>query len=268
MTLRFAGLVLSAVIAFPATAAGETPSAQEIVDRVIAAADGEAFSKLGVLKLEVEQEETRSDGTSTKRAYTAYIDTAHLENMRMEYPVEVVVAHHGAGGWSTTNGIMDDRPQTSLIAGKTLNQTLFPLLLPHSLRMEGVRVSEVREMTLEGRKVWAIALPFVKGFFFSPFLTTTWIMVVAQDDYSILSIEFVPPVQYRDVSPTGIRYRILKRQEVGGVDLAEQVLLIGINPAGMESGANRVTKIQSSAVPWDTALFLSPIELEALEGED
>ena len=163
---------------------------------------------------------------------------------------------------------MDDRPQTTLVAGKTLNQSLFPLLLPYSLRMEGVRVAGVRELTLDGRKVWALALPFVKGFFFSPVLTTTWVLLVDQDDYSIVSIEFLPPVQYRDVSPTGIRYRILKHQEVGGAIHAEQILLIGISPNGLESGAHRVAKIKSSVVPWDTTLFLSPAELEALEEED
>jgi hypothetical protein len=262
------GLLLSAVVALPAVAADEIPTPQEIVDRMIAAAGGSAFSELGVLKLEVESEETRNDGTSGKMAYTVYVDTAHLGNQRMELPGNVVVGHHGGGGWSTTNGVMDDRPQTSSMAAKTLNQTLFPLLLPYSLEMEGVWVREVRETTLDGRKVWVLALPFVKGFFHSPLLTTTWIMVVAQDDYSIISYEFIPPARHRDVSPTGIRYRILKHQEIDGVELASQLLLIGINSVGMESGANRVTKIESSVIPWDTALFLSPAELAALEEED
>jgi hypothetical protein len=268
MKLCIPALVLSAVVALPAMAAEEMPTPQEIVDRAIAAAGGSAFSKLGVLKLEVEHEETRNDGTSTKMAYTAYVDTAHLENQRIEYPGDIVVGHHGAGGWSTTNGAMDDRPQTSSMAAKTLNQTLFPLLLPHSLKMEGVWASEVRETTLDGRKVWVLALPFAKGFFRSPVLTTTWVMVVAQDDYSIISCEFVPPVQYRDISPVGIRYRILKQQEIAGAEVAAQLLLIGINDVGMESGANRVTKIKSSVIPWDTTLFLSPAEIEVLEQED
>ena len=259
-------VLLPVILAAPVIAVAEkTPEPREIVDRMIAAADGEAFAKIGVLKLEVEKEETRNDGTSTKSTYTLFVDTAHLKNQRIEYPGDVVVAHHGAGGWSTTGGVMDDRPQTSSMAGKILNQTVFPLLLPYSLKMEGVWVKEVRETTLDGRKVWLLALPFAKGFFSSPVMTTTWIMVVAQDDFSILSFEFAPPVQYRDVSPVGIRYRILKRQELDGAQIAEQLLLIGINAAGMESGANRVTKIKASTVPWDAALFLSPAELEALE---
>jgi hypothetical protein len=265
MRLHALKILLPVLLAAPVIAVTEPLEPGEIVDRMIAAAGGEAFLELGVLKLEVEREETRNDGTSAKSSYTLYVDTAHLENQRIEYPGDVVVAHHGAGGWSTKGGKMDDRPQTSSMAKKTLNETLFPLLLPYSLKMEGVWVKEVRETTLDGRKVWVLALPFIKGFFFSPVLTTTWIMVVAQDDYSILSYEFIPPLQYRDVSPMGIRYRILKHQEVQGAKLAEQLLLIGINAAGMESGANRVTKIKASTVPWDAALFLSPAQLDALE---
>jgi hypothetical protein len=261
-------IFLLVLLAAPVIAFAETLEPGEIVDRMIAASGGEAFSKIGILKLEVEEEETRNDGSATKRSYTAYIDTAHLENQRIEYPGDVVVAHHGGGGWSTTLGVMDDRPQTSSMAEKTLKQTLFPLLLPYSLKMEGVWVKEVQETTLNGRKVWALALPFAKGFFASPVMTTTWLMVVAQDDYSILAYEFIPPVQYQDVSPVGIRYRFLKQQEVGGAELAEQLLLIGINHAGMESGANRVTRIKASAQPWDATLFLSPAQVEALEEDD
>ncbi len=261
-------VLLPVLLAAPVVAVAETPEPGEIIDRMIAAAGGEAFAKIGVLKLEVEQEDTRNDGSGTSRVYTAYVDTAHLENQRIEYPGDVVGAHHGAGGWSTKGGKMDDRPQTSSMAQKTLNQTLFPLLLPYSLKMEGVWVKEASEATLGGRKVWVLGLPFAKGFFSSPVLTTTWIMVVAQDDYSILTYEFVPPVQYQDVSPMGIRYRIPKWQEVGGAKLAEQLLLIGINAAGAESGANRVTKIKASTQSWDATLFLSPAELEALEQED
>jgi len=260
-------ILLPVLLATPVIASPETPKPEEIVDRMVTAAGGETFAKIGVLKLEVEQEETHNDGSGSSQSYIAYIDTAHLENQRIEYPGDVVVAHHGAGGWSTKAGVMDDRPQTSVMAETTLNQTLFPILLPYSLKMEGVWVKEVRESTLGGRKVWVLFMPFAKGFFTSPVMTTTWMMVVAQDDYSILSFEFIPPVQYQDVSPMGIRYRILKQQDVEGAKLAEQLLLIGINTAGVESGANRVTKIKASAIPWDAALFLSPAQLEALEDE-
>ena len=37
-----------------------------------------------------------------------------------------------------------------------------------------------------------LGIPFAKGFFVSPVMETTWILVVAKDDYSILSLEFAP----------------------------------------------------------------------------
>jgi len=268
MNRRVFSLVLPVVLALPAVVSAETLEPQEIVDRVIAAAGGEAFPKLGVVKLEVNQEETRNDGTSSKSSYTVYVDTENLSNLRVEYPGDVVVGRTGASGWSTDKAVPDDRPQTPTMARTTLNQVVFPLLFPHSLRMEGVWVKEVRETTVDGREVWVLAIPFAKGFFVSPIMTTTWFMVVDRNDYSILWFDFVPPVQYRDVSPVGIRYRILKTWELDGAKVAAQLLLIGINSAGMESGANRVTKIKASTQPWDATLFLSPAELEEFEKED
>lgn len=250
-------------------AAEEEIEADEIVDRVIAAAGGEAFVEIGVLKLEVSQEEIRNDGTSTKTNFTAFVDTANLENQRLEYPGELVIAHHGGGGWSTTAGVMDDRPQTSLRAERSLNQTLFPILLPHSLQMEGVRANEYREATLNDRAVWAVALPVAKDFFNSPILNTSWLMVVDQEDASLLSIEFFPPPQYRDISPVGMRWRVLKYQEIAGAMIPEDLLAVGINARGEESGHSRVVRIKASVHgSWDPTLFLSPAQLEALEKDE
>jgi len=270
MFRRVLSLTLTlAAVATLAAAADEVPDAKEIIERTIAAAGGKAFTDIGVLKLEVNQEETRKDGTRTTMTYTLYVDTANLENQRLEMPGELVIAHHGAGGWSTTAGILDDRPQTNVRAKRSLNQMVFPLLLPYSLKMEGVRAEQVRDMTLEGRKVWAVSLPFSNSFFNSPVLATTWLMVVAQDDYSLLSLDFVPPPQYRDISPEGIRYRVLTHQDVEGAKIPKQLLLAAISPIGQESGHVRVTKIKASVHgSWDPTLFLSPQELEFLEKDD
>jgi len=269
MRSRVLRVVLAAVLALPAAAAAEDLTPQDIVDRMIAAAGGEAFQKLGVLKLEVSQEETRNDGTSSKSSYTVYVDAENLSNLRVEYPGNVVVGRNGGNGWSTENGKLDDRPQTPTMARTTLNQVVFPLLMPHSLKMEGVWVNEFRETTIDGREVWVLAIPFAKGFFTAPLMTTTWFLVVDRNDYSIQLYEFVPPVEFRKESPVGIRYRILKTTELDGAKVAAQLLLIGINASGMESGANRVTKIEASVHgAWDPTLFLSPQRIEVLEQED
>ncbi len=262
-------LLLSLFVVAAPTVAEDSIEPREIIERLIAAAGGEAFAKIGVLELEVTQEEIRNDGTSTKTNFTAYIDTANLENQRIEYPGELVIAHHGGGGWSSTAGVMDDRPQTTVRAERALNQTLFPLLVPHSLRMEGVRASEYREATVNGREVWAVALPFTKGFFNSPVLATSWLMVVDQQDASLVTLEFFPSPEFRKTSPVGMRYRVLKYQEVGGARVPEHILAVGINARGEESGHSRVTRIKASIHgSWDPKLFLSPAQLEALEKDD
>jgi hypothetical protein len=268
MILRVCPLLFALVLAIPPAAFGESPGPKEIVDRMIAAAGGETFSQLGVLKLEVHEEQTRNDGTQTAKNYVLMVDTANLANLRMEYPNGTVVGASAAGGWGVENGVQDDRVQTPVMARKILNQTTFPLLMPYSLKMDGVWVSEARESTLDGRDVWVLAIPIGKGFFVSPVLTTTWLMVVAQDDYSILAFEFLPPVEFRKVSPVGVRYRILKLQEVEGAKIAEQILSVGISPQGQESGLVRVTKSKASVRHWEPSLFLSPAQLEALEEDD
>jgi hypothetical protein len=266
---RVLHLLLPLIVISFSVAAEESIEPYEIVDRVVAAAGGEAFTEIGVLKLEVSQEEIRAEGSSTTTTFTAYISTMNLDNQRLEYPNKLVIGHSGAGGWSTLAGVQDDRPQTGVRAKRALNQTLFPLLLPHSLKMDGVRASEVREATLNDREVWAVALPMVKGFFNSPVLNTSWLMVADQEDASLVTIEFFPGPEFRNVSPVGVRYRVLEYQEISGTKIPKQILAVGIDARGQESGGTRVTKIEASVHgTWDPTLFISPAQLEALEEQD
>lgn len=254
------------VLAAAGTAPAATPQPDELVERVLAAAGGEAFAAIGVLELTVEEEQTRNDGTTSRNRYTAWVDTANLQNARLQLPGEVIVARGGGEGWSTTKGVLDDRPQTPGMAARTLNQSLFPLLLPYSLRMEGVWLKEVAETTWEGRPAWALLIPFAKGFFVSPVLTTTWRVVVARDDASILAVDFLPSAEYRDVQPMGMRYRILKHDDVNGARVPSQIVAVGMNFEGRESGATRLTRITPTVHgPWDPRLFINPQRLEALE---
>ena len=76
--------------------------------------------------------------------------------------------------------------------------------------------------------------------------------------------------QYRlDVSPVGVRYRVIEYQEIAGAMIPEQILSVGINYRGEESGNSRVTRIKASVHgKWDPVLFLSPTQIEALEEKD
>lgn len=250
--------------------AAEVPEPGELVQKVIAAAGGEAFSKIGVLKLEVSAEQILHEGSTKLETYTAYADTtSKLANLRIEYPGDVVVARVGANGWSTAGGVLDERPQTSSMAYRTLNQTLFTLLLPFSLEMEGVWAKEVVETTWEGREAWALLLPFAKGFFVSPVLETIWRVVVDKDTFKILAVDFMPPVQFREVEKVGVRYGILAHNEIEGAKIPAHVLAVGLSLESQETGDYRVTKIESSAWDgWAPGLFVSPQQLEALENQE
>ena len=200
MIQRVLGFLLPAALVVPALVGAATPKPQEIVDRMIDAVGGySAFSELGVLELQVHEEETRSDGTSTIKEFTAYVDAADLGNLRREYTGNLVVGRNGRDGWSTENGVLDERPQTSYMARGTLNQSIFPLLLPFSLNMDGVWVKEVAETNWDGQDAWVLIVPFTKGFFASAIMTTTWYVVVSKDDYSFLSASFVTTVEDRSL---------------------------------------------------------------------
>ncbi len=262
-------VLVTLTIAIPVVGGAAAPTAGEIVDRMIAAAGGQSFANLGVVELAISEEETKNDGSQLKRTYTAYVDAGTLKNLRLELPGNVVLGQFGDGLWATKDGVLDGRPQTPRMVAGTLNQRLFPLLLPFSLKMEGVSISTVQETSWEGRDAWLLSLSFSKGFFSSPVLNTTWETVVAKDDASILAVEFVPSPEYRKVQTEGIRYQILKFQKLGGANLGSWFLLNGISVNRQESGHVRVTKVAWSVRgPWEPALFMNPKELEVFDEEE
>ena len=254
----FIFIPLALLAAFPGAAA-ETPEPAAIVERMLAAAGAEQFSEMGILKLEVVEEETRNDGTRSGHEYTLYVDTSNFANVRMELQGGSTVGCSEEGCWAFRDGKLDDRQQTPYMAKTTLNQSLFPIMLPFTVKMEGVWVKEAKEIQWDGREAWSLAVPFAKGFFVSHVLTTTWSLVVAKDDNSLLAATFVPPVEYRKVERKGIRYRTLKTEDIEDAQIPTQILSIGINVNGMESGHVRVTKIKPSVYgPSDPTLFRSP----------
>ena len=145
---RKAILVCMVLIFAAGTAvSADTPEADEIIDKMIAAVGGDGLDKLEVIRLEVAEEKTHNDGNFSKNSYVAYVDMSAIDTMRLEMDGGVVLGRNGGQSWATNKGVVDDRPQTPYMAKGTLNQTLFPLLLPYSLRMEGVWVKEVGEIT-------------------------------------------------------------------------------------------------------------------------
>ena len=156
MFQRFLKIFLLGILIVPGLATGETPEATEIVDRMIAAVGGEEFAAIGVLEVIVSEEETHNDGTSTVKNYRGFVDTKNVDNLRAELEGNIVIAMTGQHGWAVIDGKQDERRQTPYMARGTLRQRLFPLLLPYSLKMEGVWVKDVTETTWDGREVWEV----------------------------------------------------------------------------------------------------------------
>jgi hypothetical protein len=205
-------LIVLAALAMPAVSLAGPPDGAALLEGMMQAAGGQqAFRDLGVIEIALTEEETTANGTQHKKQSTAYVDAATLGSMRLELPGEVVVARKGATGWSTRAGVPDDRPQGSRMAIGTLNQRLFPLLLPFTAMMDGVRLGAIYETSFEGQPAWRVAVNFEEGFFITPSMAATWYFHIRKDNGALLAAEFLPPPGVRDVRSEGIRYRVLKQ---------------------------------------------------------
>lgn len=267
MNARAAVIVLAALLVPTAVPAGP-PEAAALLDGMLTAAGGlQSFRDLGVIEIVLTEEETAADGTQRNQRSTAYVDAATLSSMRLELPGNIVVARNGTKGWATRDDVPDDRPQSPRMALATLNQRLFPLLLPFTAMMDGVRLGAVSETSFEGQPAWRVAVSFPEGFFIAPSMATTWYLYIRKDNGALLAAEFFPPPGVRDVRSEGIRYRVLKQAPIGsGALLPVQVLLDGIDLNGSPTGHVRVTKMQTTVRgPSDPKLFLHPVELQVLE---
>ncbi len=260
-------LLLSLLIA-TAPALAAAPDVDSIRTGAFKAAGGlEAFRGLGVIELSISDEETRANGTVRTNQATAFVDARTLTNLRLDLPGDIVVARNGETSWASREGKVDDRPQTPMMAAGTLNQRLFPLLMPFSLAMDGVRLSDPRETTFEGDQVWRVAVNFPEGFFVAPSMSTTWFLHIRRSDFEIVSLEFLPPPEIQQVRSEGVRYRFLKRTTLGAsVQLPVQLMLDGIDLNGAPTGHVRVTRERITVRgPFEPALFLHPLRLKSIE---
>jgi hypothetical protein len=258
------GIVLGSAVA----AATDDPTPATVVERMIEAAGGrDAFTRLGVLELTIDQEETLSDGERIASSQTCYVLSSDLDTARIDLSDTVVVGSHGGKGWATNGGEPDTRPQTPRMAVGTIHQKIFPLLLPFSLAMEGAHVNEVVAATFEDQPVWQLTVVFDRLFFVSPSMNTDWRLTVRRSDHTLLAAEFLPPIEFRKVTTEGVRYRYLQHAAIDEVRLPTQILLDGIDFDRIENGHVRVTKIKpSKRGPFDPELFVDPRRLEALAG--
>ena len=265
-----ARLPLIVMLVAATAAAQDQPSPQVVLDKAIEAAGGlEALAALGTLELDIEDQETRESGETTVETVHAYVDCTSLTNLRLELPRDLVLVREGDSGWATIRGTLDDRPSTPAMARGTVHQRLVPVLLPFSLALPGVSPIAAEETEFEGQPAWKLKVEFPETFFMAPVISNTWSVYVGRQDYRLLAAEFMPPAKYAELAGEGMRYRPIKRQELGGVTLTDQLMTEGIVAGGAATPHVRISTISAAKLEgWDPSLFLNPDKLEALDEGD
>ena len=265
-----AALFIAGIIAFSGIASAETPSAEALVSMAMEAVESEStMADHNMIRIAIHQEETLSDGTAKAAATTAIIHGGGLENTRLVLNQGVALGLSGNSGWALIGGQQDTRPQTPRMAGGTIRQALFPLLMPFSLKMQGVVLGAVTPAAFDGTPAWRVDVNFDTNFFAAPAMITTWHVFISRENHLVLGAEYLPIEEFLAVVDEGIRYRYLKRQDVDGINLAAQVLLDGIDVNGAENGHVRVTKLAAETIgPLDLSLFISPDKAAKMEAEE
>lgn len=263
-------LFIAGLVVLSGTATAKAPTADVVVEIAVAAAEtGSTLVDHDMIRMAIRQEETTSDGTSENSQLTAIFHGDKLQNTRVELSQGVSLVLNDSTGWALIRGQLDARPQTPRMAAGTVRQTLFPLLLPFSLRMQGVNLGMVTEGSFDGSPAWVLEVTFEPEFFAAPSMVTTWKIFISRETSLVLGAEYQPAPEFRPVIDEGIRYRVLKRQTVDGLNIPAQILLDGIDLNGVENGHVRVTKIETTtAGPLDLALFVHPDEMERMDAGD
>ncbi len=264
-------LAFALAAAIPGTGTAEPRGrSTDAVHRAVRAAGGsKALAGLGILKAEIHNEEITAKGERHVEKMTAWINGADLEQLRLLYTPQVLLVDNGRRAWAVVQGKLDTRRQTPLRARTTLHDRLFPLLLPFSLENEGIRVTSVTGATWEGDSCWKLTVEFPPGYFTTPILNTPWEILVRKSDGRIVMAQLFAPEEYVKVGAEGMRYRFLGWKKVGGVLLPSDLLIVGIDGNGAESGHVRTVKIrwESLGLP-EEPLFMHPEDLEAMEEGD
>ena len=264
-------VLLAAVpLLLPSTAVAAPPTANAVLDRLLAAAGGQkALGDIGMLELRFTDEETKPDGTTTTSSDRAVVSGAKVDHARYEMGNDVVLARNPDTSWATISGQLDTRPQTPMMSTGSINRRLFSALLPFSLGQPGVTLSPPRETRFEGTPAWTLDVTLPRGFFANPIMDTTWQLVVAQSDLSFLCLELRPAMEYVNAGAQGLRYRLLKTQRAGAAKVPAEILTEAVDTEGVPSSGHRVTRIAATVHErWDPALFIDPQRLALIEGDD
>ncbi|MFZ5786281.1 MAG: hypothetical protein ACOY3Y_07540 [Acidobacteriota bacterium] len=258
--------IVLTLAAFGATAqeyGPQPPTTVSAIKRACDVAGGlEAFRRLGIVQADVVSDEITQDGTtSSKRTTLALVPPGPLP-ARLERPdAKVVAGDDGTGGWAVADRRPDARPSTAYMIRRLVQTELFPLLLPFSLTWEGVSITDVKAMEIEGQPVWRLSVTLARTFFHTPQISTewtvdfdrrTWALVRAQCPYTDLG---------QGIKADGMRFTWSDPVKVRDVWLHGTQRVIGLDEAGQENAHTRVDKARYGLHPASlaTKLFANPI---------
>lgn len=248
-------------------AAPGDPPVEQVVTQAIAATGGpDAFTHLDIVKVAWKSVETVQEGGSHEKHHSALVVTDGLTAMQLHLSDKVILTRNAATAWAMVDGKLDERRTAPYMSKGTIDQQLFPMLLPFSLRMSGVSVVGATADTFEGTPVWRLDLSFEKGFFASPVMTAPWSVFIRKEDGRLLAAQFLPPEEYRKVQTEGVRYRYSKWGKVAGVSLPTQMLVEGIDFNGSPTAHNALfTMDWSQPESVDRTVFIDPKTRERIE---
>ena len=263
-------LVIAGTLAVPAHAAPGSQTStrphQALINKLIAAATVRPVKRDGpVIKIDVREQETTSDGVAHKRSFTAWINPWSTVQRRLQLNPSVIIGFAGRRGWATIRGKEDRRPQTPMMASGTLNAKLFAYLLPFSLEEPGVAVTAVEKTRWQKKPVLKLRVEIPRNFFTSPIMNTEWSVIVDAKTLHVLVAQFLPPKKYLAIAAEGMRYEFLKHTAAAGLRVPTYVVIIALQGAeGIEAGHTAVDHITVTTQPYDPSLFLSPKELKRI----
>jgi hypothetical protein len=265
-----ATLLVAVTAAAAVPSAADVPTAATLIERAAAASEVEStLAEHNMLRAAIRQEETTSDGTSNVTNLTAVYHGEDLESIRLELDSGISLVLDGETSWAMVRGQLDTRVLAPRMAAGNIRQIVFPLLLPLSLRMDGVMPGAVSEGVFDNQPVWVLEVDFTEDFFVAPSMATTWRVFFSRDEGTVLGAAFLPPESVHAVRDEGVQYTVLSRSEVDGLVLPTQVLLDGIDVNGRPTGHVRVTKVDTVTLgPYDRSIFIHPEEKARIESDE
>jgi hypothetical protein len=258
-------MALGSMLALVATVAytqstKEPPTVAQAIEKACQAAGGwDNFKQLGILELTVKHEEVTQGGDTPSSEERFFFTAPGPLPGRFEMiEAKVVAADDGSGGWAVTGGQVDARPGTQYMIKRILNRSLFPILLPFSLKWGDAEVTSIQERQVNGQPVWRLILHFGPNFFDTPQISTTWAVDLDKTTFAVVKAES----QYTDlgkgIEADGMRFTWRQPVKVGRVLLPGEQKIVGLDQKGQEKTHTRLDRITYRQLASSEARVLFP----------